>query len=186
MYNVIRNSLRRARVWVYVCVLIYIIYISLSFTGVVNHRTTPRHATLYSNGGFFSLLLTKSHVVSVTFIHLAPPLSSPGLALDPEGGRRPPPEECRPRDLLQTREEKKARRGHVNTIWFAPSESASVFSRFSHFTAHLRKDSVRTLLTPTREYGEVSFGSSPLRSYIETRSYIDTVHILHASKIPPR
>lgn len=99
-------TLYGARVCQCMCVFSYI---SLSFTGVVNHRTTPRHAILYSNGGFFSLLLTKSHVVSVTFIHLAPPLSSLG-GLAPRKRRVPPsPEECRPRDLLYL-EKKKARR----------------------------------------------------------------------------
>lgn len=71
MYNVIHNSTARACVSVCVCYL--------SFTGVVNHRTTPRHAILYSNGGF-SRLLTKSHVVFITFIRFAPPLSSPANA----------------------------------------------------------------------------------------------------------
>lgn len=66
MYSVIHNS--TAHACVSVCVCSYI-----SFTGVVNHRTTPRHAILYSNGGF-SYLLTKSHVVFITFIHFAPPL----------------------------------------------------------------------------------------------------------------
>jgi len=107
-----------------VCVLIYIyiyIYISVSLSGVVNHRATPRHAKiLYSNkGGFFSLLLTKSHVVSVTFIHLAPPLSSLHGRRGAPAKMARAPEECRPRDLLQ-HEKKKVRREGVRTyVWFA-------------------------------------------------------------------
>jgi len=153
---------------VYVCVLIYI---SLSFTGVVNHRTTPRHAKiLYSNKGGFSRSYWLNHMwfplLSYISRHRSPRSGRKGA---PGKRRVPATEECRSPDLLQ-HETKKVRRVWTY-VWFAlVRELASVFPPRSSFTARYVKGrpcpGVFDVERAAREHGrEISFGSSPLRSY---------------------